>query len=128
MKFYINSLCDWENVLNAKHSYGQFIIGLFRQCKTDGRGNFCGYYGTEYYLNGELYAYYVTENTVIYKPEARLGDVTVLKEPIRYQEVQIGSHMWTNVIEASSIEEAIDLFKNAKWRRWDYSVDSEVEE
>ena len=120
-KFYVNEVHD--RALRNGLPYGQSVIGLFRQCPTEGRGSFCGYYGAEYYLDTELYAYYVADCSGIYKPEARITDITILKQPIIYREVAIGSHMWTTVVEAKSIDEAIKLFKDAKWRRWDCSID-----
>lgn len=120
-KFYVNAVHD--QTLTNGLPYGQIIIGLFKQCSTDGRGNFCGYYGSEYYLDTELYAYYVTDCKGIYRPEARLSELTICNPAIEYREVRIGSHMWTKVIEADTIDAAIDLFMDANWRRWDSPFD-----
>lgn len=119
-KFYVNAVYD--KPLTRGIPYGQMVIGLFKQCPTEGRGNFCGYYSSEYYLNTELYAYYVADGR-IYKPEARMTELTIPEQPMKYREVQIGSDMWTMVIEAESVDEAIELFKDAKWRRWNCEID-----
>lgn len=111
-KFYVNSL----ESRSIKHM-GQRIIGLFKQCRAEGRGNFCGYYASEYYLNTELYAYYEAELGV-YRPEARVSKLTICDPAIKFDEVQIGSDMWTLVIEAETVDEAIELFANAAWRKW----------
>jgi hypothetical protein len=121
MKFYVNEIHDRS--LTGGIPYGQSIIGLFKQCATEGRGSFCGYYGAEFYIDTEMYAYYVADCSGIYKPEARITGVVILEQPTKYREVAIGSHMWTSVIEAESIEEAIRLFEDAKWRRWDCRID-----
>lgn len=123
MKFYVNEISDYEVYRDLKFDRGQYIIGLFSQCNTEGRGDFCGYYGSEFYLNTKLYAYYMADCKGLYRPEKRLSDVIALEQPIDYREIGIGSHMWTNVIEADSVEEAIKLFTDAKWRRWQRSKD-----
>ena len=120
-KFYVNEVHD-QTFRNGV-PYGQSIIGLFKQCATEGRGSFCGYYGAEFYIDTEMYAYYVASCKGIYRPEARITDVVTLALPKKYSEVAIGSHMWTTVIEAETVEEAIRLFENAEWRRWDHSID-----
>lgn len=120
-KFYVNEVHDQR--LTNSLPYGHSIIGLFKQCSTDGRGNFCGYYGSEYYLNTEMYAYYVADCEGIYRPEARISEVTVCDPAIEYREVEIGSHMWTKVIESDTVDAAIGLFKAANWRSWSYPFD-----
>lgn len=120
-KFYVNEVHD--RILTNGLSYGQSIIGLFKQCSTEGRGNFCGYYGSEYYLNTVMYAYYVADCKGRYCPEARISPITISPYGIEYDEVAIGSHMWTNVIEADAVESAVELFKNARWRRWESPFD-----
>lgn len=120
-KFYVNEVHD--KALTNGLPYGQSIIGLFKQCSTDGRGNFCGYYGSEYYIDTELYAYYVADCKGRYCPEARISNITVCDPSIKYREVGIGSHMWTMVIEAETIYGAIDLFANATWHRWSSPFD-----
>ena len=118
MKFYVNRF--YGDRLGGEKAgfpnvYPNMYIGLFTQCKTKGEGNCCGYYGAEYYLDTELLAYYVAEGC-IYQPEKRISDVS---DCYFYREkILIGSHMWTKVIEAETVEEAIEKFKNAEWRRW----------
>jgi len=120
MKFYVNKFYD-DSV--KKVAYENSLIGLFEQCKTDGRGSFCGYYGSEFYLNTRLIAYYTAETKGCYTPEKRIGDIVVCDEPKRYDEVLIGSHMWTKVIEADSLEEAIQKFLRFEWRQWTCDID-----
>lgn len=120
MKFYVNRLRDYE--YDLKVSEGQIVIGLFKQCKTEGRGNFCGFYASELYLDTELYAFYISEDGV-YNPEVRIGTVTVLDTPIKFKEVGIGSHLWTKVVEADTIEGAIVLFRMFEWTDWCYLFD-----
>lgn len=120
-KFYVNEVHD--QTLTDGLPYGQSIIGLFEQCETDGRGSFCGYYGSEYYLDTKLYAYYVADCKGVYRPEARISELTICNPVIKYREVQIGSHMWTQVIEAGTIDEAIELFRDAEWRMWSSPFD-----
>lgn len=115
MRFFVNEINDYK--LTKSLEYGKHLIGLFRECKVDGRGTFCGYYASEYYLDTELYAYYIAEYVSVYTPEARIGELVVPTEPIKYAEVEIGSDMWTNIIDASDIKDAIECFVNAKWSR-----------
>lgn len=116
-KFYVNEIYDSYLKNKAGVAYGHSLIGLFKQCATEGRGSFCGYYGSEFYLDTELYAYYIAEGG-IYRPEDRLSELEICVPPIKYREVQIGSHLWTTVIEAETVRDAIELFRDAKWRRW----------
>lgn len=120
-KFYVNEIHN--DTMTKGLPYGQTIIGLFKQCETEGRGSFCGYYGSEYYIDAEVYAYYIASYNGRYKPEARISDVIICNPTIKFSEVQIATHMWTNVIEADTIDEAIESFKNAEWRRWSSPFD-----
>ena len=114
MKYYVNQFH-----MNELYSiYPNMYIGLFTECKPRGEGNFCGYYGAEYYLDTELLAYYVAEGGR-YHPECRISEV--FNCHIRRHKFPIGSHMWTLVIEADTFEEAFEKFENADWRRWELS-------
>jgi hypothetical protein len=115
MEFYVNKICD--EALTKDVEYGYDVVGLFSKCEHEGRGSFCGWYASEYYLDTKLYAYYVAGGTGIYAPEKRVSDIVVLEQPIEYDEVQIGSCVWTKVIKAKNIDDAINKFKNAKWSR-----------
>lgn len=68
MKYRVNELSRSSGKLNLPRVYPDRYIGLFKGGKWDGRGNFCGWYGAEYYLNTELIAYYTAEGG-IYMPE-----------------------------------------------------------
>ena len=125
-KFYVNMFYDESIRKELGLPYKQDLIGLFKQCKTEGRGSFCGYYGAEYYLNTELYAYYVADSKSGYTPEERISDVEICIPTLKYREMLIGSHMWTQVIEAETVSEALEAFKNAKWRSWRLDTDSEA--
>lgn len=113
MIFYVNSIEN--NSFEVK--YPNKIIGLFGEHGWEGRGNFCGWYGAEYYLNTELYAYYTADCSGLYTPELRISDVVVCDPPIHYDEIAIGSGMWDRRIEADDLEEALGMFANAEWTR-----------
>lgn len=49
MLFYINSFKD-------KSLGDQHYVGLFNASNREGRGNFCGWYGAEYYQDTNLLA------------------------------------------------------------------------
>lgn len=120
-KFYVNQVFDES--LDCDLPRGRNIIGLFKQCSSKGEGNFCGYYAREYYLDTEMYAYYIANFEMIYQPENRVSELYICNPPKKYEKVPVGSHMWTKVIEADSVEEAMKLFKDANWRKWIYPFD-----
>lgn len=129
MKFYVNKINDSKLLKTLNHVTNAYDrIGLFAQCDTDAEGNFCGYYSVEYYLKTVLYATYYAEGLTVYRPENRIDDVQVLSEPMPLREVSISTHMWTKVIEAETVEEAIKKFENAEWRDWDSRIDEFGEE
>jgi hypothetical protein len=113
-RFYVNSIYD-KNI--ADTPYGVRIIGLFGDHGYEGRGNFCGWYGAEYYLNTKLYAHYLADSSGLYSPEKRVSEVVVHDPAIEYDEVQIGSGYWELIIEAETVEEAIEKFSNGDWRK-----------
>lgn len=114
--YYVNAFYGMEALTGLKYEYGNDLIGLFGDRQWDGRGNFCGWYGAEYYLNTELFAYYVAEGAN-YRPEKRISDVTVCDTPIKCKEIAIGSCYWEYEIEAETVEEAIEKFRNAQWHK-----------
>lgn len=119
MKYYVNQFYGDRlggEAAGFPNVYPGMYIGLFTACEAKGEGNFCGYYGAEYYLNTELLAYYVAEGGR-YQPEKRISEVQSCY--FRRQKILIGSHMWTLVIEAETLEEALEKFENAEWRRWE---------
>lgn len=117
MRFYVNELRDNQlrEKLGVKWPYN--IIALFGEYEWDGVGNFCGWYGAEYFLDTKVYAYYIADATHFYDPKQRVSDVTVCNPCLEYERVGIGSCSWTTVIEADSVEEAIEKFKNFEWKR-----------
>lgn len=112
--FYVNVVYN-DNLINRRLPYPQTIIGLFGDHKWNGRGNFCGWYSAEYFLNTDLYAYYVADCPGFLTPEKRLSEVVVCNPPIHYSEVQIGSCYWTREIKAETLEEAIKIFESTDW-------------
>jgi hypothetical protein len=112
-KYYVNSF--YGGRIGLPRVYPNMYIGLFRECKAKGEGNFCGYYGAEYYLDTELIAYYEAEGGS-YQPEKRIGKTHICG--YKFDEFLIGSHMWTQVIEAEDDAEARDKFIRAEWRQW----------
>ena len=117
MKFYVNKINQTIEGLKPLE-YGEYYVGLFSECESKGEGHFCGYYASESYLNTTMYAYAVYKG--LYLSE-RISDA---KEFVKtFTKIYIGSHLWTQVIEAKSIEEAMVKFKKSEWRQWDLSLD-----
>lgn len=117
MRFYVNTFGDTDNFGDLHHDYDR--IGLFDDHGFEGYGNFCGWYSVEKYTNTNLYAWYVAESSPLrFVESSRVSDVKVLKEPIHYDEVVIGSCYWEHIIEADSLEEALVKFKQCDfWKR-----------
>lgn len=113
-RYYVNRFNDRTITDN---SGPRDMIGLFGERGFEGRGNCCGWYAAEYYTNTELYAHYFADVSGLYSPEKRVSEVTVHDPAIKYDEVSIGSCYWERYIEAETLEEAIEKFKNAEWRR-----------
>lgn len=120
-KFYVNKFDDEK--LGKVLKPNQCLIGLFKQCKTKGEGSFCGYYGAESYLDTELYAWYIADYTGRYDPTRALSLVQVCDPPIKYEKVYIATHMWTNVIHADDVNDAILKFDMHHWRQWSSLLD-----
>ena len=118
MKFYVNEIK--QNLRSLKElPHGENYVGLFSQCKTKAEGNFCGYYSSEKYLDADLHAYRIYKNGFL------LGDKVsdIKKANIHFPEIQIATHLWTQVIEADTIEEALIKFNNEDWRQWSCDTD-----
>ena len=50
-------------------------------------------------------------------PQNRVSEVIVHDPAIKYDKIEIGSCYWEYKIEAETVEEAIEKFKNADWRK-----------
>lgn len=111
MKFYINELKDEQ----LGSSYDTTVIGLFDKKEWEGSGNFCGWHGTEYFLNTNLIAYFIQNNRggQPYNPTAKYDEFHITNK--FYERARIGSLIWTKEIEANSKEDAIKIFKNQSW-------------
>ncbi len=113
VRYYVNMFYD----KSMSDCLSKQMIGLFGEHKWDGRGNFCGWYGAEFYLNTELYAHYFTEGGILYAPEKRVSEVVIHNPAVKYDEVMIGSCYWERYIDAETPEEAIDKFRDGDWER-----------
>ena len=113
MTFYINQIHTDESDWN--HEY----IGLFDKENWIGEGNFCGWYGAEYYRDTTLIAYGIQlGHSGIYNPKRPFnGGFKVVNK--YYDKIGIGSCYWTKQFKADSIEEAIRIFKNQEWEKYD---------
>ena len=111
MKYYVNEVHDNKYLKEAgiklPNDWPNGYVGLFKGRKWEGRGNFCGWYGAEYYLDTKLLAYYKYEGG-IYNPKKRISDVSICD--VELPEASIGSCMWGYVIEADTDEEAVAKF------------------
>ena len=91
-------------------------FGLFEGREWEGRGNFCGWNGGEYYKNTTLMAYgiqVVKLNTLAMHGPFNGGFFGNVNK--HYDEIGIGSIYWEKVIEANSVEEAVEIFRDQKW-------------
>lgn len=113
MTFYINKVdaeeSDWEHE----------CIGLFSEANWIGEGNFCGWYGAEFYTNTTLIAYGIQlGHSSMYNPKRPFnGGFKVVNK--HYDKIMIGSCYWTKQFKADSVEEAIRIFKNQEWEKYD---------
>lgn len=85
-------------------------IGLFSgECEWHGEGNFCGWYGAEFYLNATLLAYYEIENGYMYSPKGHkhLDEVVVEQH---YDKIGMGSCYWEILMYAENDTEARSKF------------------
>jgi len=115
MKYYVNKL-------NEQSNNGKNAIGLFKFMhghKWSGEGNFCGWYGAEFYTNTTLIAYGIQlGHSNMYNPKRPFnGGFKVVNK--YYDKIMIGSCYWTKQFKADSIEEAIRIFKNQEWEKYD---------
>ena len=117
MKFYVNKIKQTLNGLKPLKE-GEYYVGLFSECETKAEGSFAGYYSCEKYLNTNLIAYSVYKGNYL---SERVGDVILVNSYLT--EIQISTHMWTKVIEASNLKEAIKKFEKSEWRQWTNEID-----
>lgn len=112
MKFYVNMIGYPEDSLDIDKTMNNAeYYGLFDSNDCDGIGNFCGWYSIEYYKNTNLLAYMIR-----YRNDS--GKFAMVKEYNRhYDQIAIGSIYLQKVIEADSIEEAIEIFKS-QYEKW----------
>lgn len=111
--YYVNEFYDGS----VSNGHCGDMIGLFGECVYEGRGYFCGWYAAEYYLDTELHAHYFADRDYgFHSPEKRITEVTVHNPSIKYNEVLIGGAYWERYIDAETLEEAIEKFKNGEWR------------
>ena len=90
--------------------YDHTCIGLFSgEYHWHGEGNFCGWYGAEFYDDMTLVAYYVIENSSSYSPQ---GHVHIKEEIVNqpFDKIPIGSCYWTQELYAKDDQEAIGKF------------------
>ena len=120
MKFYINSIGHKLDGLEELPYNQKQYVGLFSQCNVLEDGYYCGYYSTAKYTNTTLYAVVIYENGY-YRNTQKLDKVIRIKK--FFEEIPIETHLWTNVIEAESIEDAISKFETQDWREWDHNKD-----
>lgn len=113
MTFYINKVCI--DVLDQRHE----CIGLFSDTNWVGEGNFCGWYGAEFYTKTTLIAYGIQlGHSSMYNPKRPFdGGFKVVNQ--YYDKIAIGSCYWTKQFTADSVEEAINIFKNQEWENYD---------
>ena len=106
MTFYINKV--YIDVLDQRHE----CIGLFSDTNWVGEGNFCGWYGAEFYKDVILLGYYTIPKTPLYKSkgERHIEEIDLLDEfDIRY-EVSIGSCYWEQSFEEDDDYKALQRF------------------
>ena len=111
MTFYVNVIYPKE------HKYETQFVGLFTNNKWEGRGNFCGWYGAEFYLDTILLAYGLHKGHVcpVDLKAPFDGGVWPCPDDNYYDEIHIGSGYWEKKFEADSFEEAREIFAKQAW-------------
>lgn len=111
MKFYINEV----KLDKYKRDYNKRVIGLFDNCECHGEGNFCGWYGSEYYDKVTLIAYYVqgVPGNVCIDFKRPYSEFQVINK--HFDKIEIGSRYWTKQFDCGSVGEAIEIFKEQAW-------------
>ena len=119
MKFYVNKIMDTlDNLKPLNYEEGEYFVGLFSDCETVGEGSFGGYHASESYLDVNLYACCVYKGAYLKQKVGNIIDVNK-----HYNKIHIATHMWTQVIEAKTLTEAKEKFKNSEWRQWNSEID-----
>jgi len=97
--YYINQadLIDDQNI----EGHTGKIMCLFSEKTWEGKGNFCGWYGVEFYNNAHIIAYCAGERTVD----------NIKPTDIFFDSVIIFSCIVEHKIEAEDDAEAIEIFK-----------------
>jgi hypothetical protein len=111
MTFYVNVFYPKES------NYNNQCVGLFTRNTWEGRGNCCGWYGAEYYLNTTLLAYGI-HNSFVCPVNLKApfdGGVTFVDKDDFYEEIRIGGCYWEKRFEANSFEEAREIFMKQAW-------------
>lgn len=86
----------------------QEVVALFTENNHSGEGNFCGWYGVEFYNNTKMIAYYHNKKLpgrVSWEPTT---DMEI--ENKYYSKIRIGSCYWERVIQAESEDDALTKF------------------
>lgn len=93
--------------------YGYDIVGLYRDGEWEGRGNFCGWYATEYRVDSVLLAYYVIKAQLANQKGEHEKEV-VIEDPKPFT-FSIHSCMSERCFDALNDEEAIFKFFAEEW-------------
>ena len=107
-KYYINE------VRLPESSWDIMCIGLFDNNSWDGEGNFCGWYGAEYYKNATLLAHYTIKNPHSYQPKGQNHLKNIIDNKF-FKKVYIGSSYWEKILEAENDNIAIKKFFNEEF-------------
>ena len=104
----INMINDTQKAIGETFGYnaGVNVYGLFKKGYWTGEGNFCGWYGAEYYNDCELIAYAIVREREDNKVEEL---VTTSKH---FDKLHIFSGIIEKQFIASNNVEAVEIFKN----------------
>ena len=132
-KFYVNTIYSNQvpglAPLDEKFKY----VGMFSACDIKESKPIYGHYTDTRYLNTTMHALAVYQNEGYFCPQrgyyrhfGQLG-AFVSKQPVEvnmhFDQIRTMPSKDTDVIEAKSVEEAIELFKNKKWRPFRPDID-----
>lgn len=97
--------------LKEKLDFNKEYIGLCKgECKFEGVGNFCGWYGMEFWKNCDLIAYYTIPSGAYFNPigKCHIDEIIVNKH---YDMLAIGSCFWTHKLIAADDESEENIIK-----------------
>ena len=125
-KFYVNTIYSNQVPGLAPLDEDFKYVGMFSACDIKEAKPVNGHYTDTRYLKTTMHAVAVYQNEGYYCPDrgyyrhfGQLG-AFVSKQPVRvnmyFDEIRVMTCYDTDVIEAESVEEAIEKFKNKKWR------------